>query len=260
MNCKDTIKRMPLFGMIAQTAYSRIKGTWRLNPSYWISRIFLRDIEGVAVQIGSNDGKTGDPLHDWLKKKKGWSAVFVEPVPFLFKRLQQTYSGESRFAFENTVINDGSDVSFFWASPDARAALSDLPAWWDQLGGLSREHIINHIPELEPFIESATLSGISLTNLFERHAIDNIDLLHIDTEGADYKILSQLNLIRFRPRVILYERKHLSEDEHKQSIHFLKNDYELFNLGADMLAINKEAKYAMQTTLKPLRGVRVPIL
>lgn len=259
MNIKNAIKRIPVVGTIARIAYARIKGTWRHDPSYWIPRI-LQNRVGVAVQIGSNDGRTGDPLHDWLKRKKGWSAVFVEPVPFLFNRLQQTYSGEKRFAFENAVINDGSEVSFFWVSQEARSALPDLPSWWDQLGGFSREHITKHIPELEHFIKSEILPGISLTELFERHALDRIDLLHIDTEGADYKILSQLNLDRYRPRVILYERKHLSEDEHKQSIQFLQRDYALFNLGADMLAINKEANKAMQATLKPLRGLRVPDL
>ena len=60
--------------------------------------------------------------------------------------------------------------------------------------------------------------------------------------------------------MILYERKHLSEVEQKDSIQFLKGKYVLFNLGADMLAINKEANKAMKATLKLLRGVRVPDL
>lgn len=259
MTIKETIKRIPVVGIIAQIIYARFKGASEIDPSFWISRV-LPDHEGVAVQIGSNDGKTGDPLHNWLMSKKGWSAVFVEPVPFLFERLKATYSGEKRFTFENAVINDGSEIQFFWVSQDARSELPDLPFWWDQLGGFSREHITNHNPELEPFIESTTLPGISLTDLFERHELDRIDLLHIDAEGADYKILSQLNLDLFHPRVILYERKHLSEDEHKKSLQFLQKVYVLFNLGADMLAISKEANKAMQATLKPLRGARVPDL
>ena len=256
MTIKETIKRIPLVGNIARYAYFKIKERSELSSSFWISRV-LTEQEGVAVQVGSNDGKTGDPLHSWLLSKKGWSAVFVEPVPFLFESLKEAYSGEKRFSFENVVINDGSEVPFYWVSQDARAELPDLPFWWNQLGGFSREHITDHLPELEPFIETTTLLGISLTDLFERHALDKVDLLHIDTEGADYKILSQLNLDRYHPRVILYEWKHLSEEEYKQSIQFLLGSYVLFNLGADILAISKKSKKAMKATLKPLNRVRV---
>jgi hypothetical protein len=41
-------------------------------------------------------------------------------------------------------------------------------------------------------------------DLFERHSLNAIDLLHIDTEGADFKVLSQLNLNKYRPKVILH--------------------------------------------------------
>ena len=260
MTIKDYIKQIPIVGQVARVIYSGVKRPDRSAPSYWIQRILPRH-EGIAVQIGSNDGRTGDPLHDWLKCRNGWSAVFVEPVPLLFARLKETYSGYHRFSFENTVVNsNGSEVIFYWVSEDAGSALPNLPWWHDQLGGFNRDHITNHLPELEPFIKSSTLPGITLMGLFERHRIRDMDLLHIDTEGADWMILRQLDLKRYRPRVILYERKHLSQSEERSSILFLQGDCALYNLGADILAISKEANNAMQATLKPLRGFRVPDL
>jgi len=256
------IKRTSFVRNIARLGRRILTGKRKLskkyrNPSFWLHQI-LPDQKGVAVQIGSNDGQTGDPLHEWLKKKKKWSAVLVEPVPFVFDRLKATYSGEKRFAFENAVINDGSEVTFYWVAQEAFSELSDLPSWWDQLGGFSREHIINHMPELEPFIRSKVLCGLSLKELFDRHELDSLDILHIDTEGADYKILSQLDLGQFQPRVILYEWKHLSKDEEKRSIRFLQDSYVLFNLGDDILAINKKAHEELQEKMKPLHRVRVP--
>ena len=259
MITRETIKRIPLVGKIVRFAHSQLTGAWRLSPSYWIPKI-LPERDGIAVQIGSNDGRTGDPLHGWLKRKKGWSAVFVEPVPFLYERLKKTYSGEKRFSFENAVINEGEEVAFYWVSEDARSALPDLPPWYDQLGGFNRDHITNHIPDLEPFIQSATLKGITLVDLFDKYKLDFIDLLHIDTEGADFRILSQLDLKRFRPRLILYERKHLSKDEENESIRFLQASYMLYNLGADILAVKKESQKAVHDILKPLSGVRLPDL
>ena len=214
----------------------------------------------MVVQIGSNDGKTGDPLYHWLMRKKGWSGVFVEPVPFFFDCLKETYKKEDRFIFENAAINDGSKVSFYWVSEDALSALPDLPSTWNQLGGFSREHITSHIPELKPFIKKSNLRGLKLTDLFERHSLKKIDLLHIDTEGSDFKILSQLDLDRFQPRGILYEQIHLSEDEHSQSIKFLQDRYALFDLGNDMLAISKDDDRGMKVTLKSIQSLRQPYL
>ena len=79
-----------------------------------------------------------------------------------------------------------------------------------------------------------------MNNLFLKHSITSIGLLHIDTEGYDWKILSQLNLNNYKPSLILYEQKHLSEVERRESIEFLINDYFIFDFGSDYLAINKK--------------------
>ncbi|MHC4885189.1 MAG: FkbM family methyltransferase [Planctomycetota bacterium] len=255
MITREQIKRIPVLGRVARTLVARLRADRRLDPSYWLPRLLPQ--EGVAVQIGSNDGRTGDPLHDWLKRNKGWSAVLVEPVPFLFDRLKRTYSGERRFAFENAVINDGSEVTFYWVSEEARAGLPELPFWHDQLAGFSREHITNHLPELAPYIVSEAFHGITLADLFDRQGLAGIDLLHIDAEGADFEILRQLDLERFRPRVIIYERVHLSEEEVNRSIRFLRSSYELFNLETDILAVVKETSEEMQAVLEPLKLSRV---
>jgi FkbM family methyltransferase len=259
MTLKERIKNMPIVGNIAQKAYSRVKGTYRKNPSYWLPKI-LRQKEAIVVQIGSNDGKTGDPLRDLLLRRKNWSALFVEPVPFLFDRLKNNYSGDPRFSFENSVINDGANVTFYWVAEEAENAIQGLPSWYDQLGGFNRSHITKYIPELEPFIEQTDLPGITLDSLFEKHGIENLTFLHIDTEGTDFKILSQLDLSKYHPEVILYERKHLSKEEEKESILFLQSSYTLYDLGADMLAIEKGANQAAQATLHPLRDLSVPTL
>lgn len=218
----------------------------------------MKDREAVVVQIGSNDGVTRDPIHNLLLRKRKWRVLFVEPVPFLFNKLKKNYSGDPRFKFENSVINDGSSVTFYWVAETAKEAIPDLPDWYDQLGGFDRAHITKHIPELEPFIEKAEFSGITLDDLFEKHAIERLDLLHIDTEGADFKILSQLDLRKRTPKIILYEKKHLSRKEERESILFLKANYVLYRFGGDILAVHREANNTtMQSNLKPLRGFRI---
>jgi hypothetical protein len=43
--------------------------------------------------------------------------------------------------------------------------------------------------------------------------LDRIDVLHIDTEGHDAKILAQVDLARWRPAVIMFESVHLEASE-----------------------------------------------
>ncbi len=42
-----------------------------------------------------------------------------------------------------------------------------------------------------------------------KHNVQEIDILHIDTEGFDYNVLSQIDFIKHKPYIILYENKHL---------------------------------------------------
>lgn len=208
-------------------------------PPYWINRV-LGGRSAFLVQIGSNDGKTGDPFFPLLKNNQQWRALFVEPIPHFFKKLQQNYPDPTRFQFENAAINGGEVMPFYWLDPKVNEAIPDLPYWYEQLGSFSRDHIVNQVkPQVESFIRSETVEGISLPELLERHRVEAMDILHIDAEGHDWKILSQLDLERFHPTFILYENHHLSEKEKSEAADFLSDHYYHFKAGIDAFAVSK---------------------
>jgi hypothetical protein len=155
------------------------------------------------------------------------------------------------------VINDGSEITFYWVSEEAISEIENLPYYHDQLGGFDRSHITIHIPELEPFIKETDLEGITLNDLLEKHAIKKFNCLHIDTEGADYQILLQLDLSKYRPEVILYERKHLSEEERLASVKYLQSCYSVYNLGDDFLAIEHKLNNGNKAILRKLQDYLV---
>ena len=253
---KILVGETPLLGDIAVWANNRVKGTLKTNPSYWISRVITSPLAQI-VQIGSNDGKFNDPLKRLLKTRRNWKALFVEPVPYLFDRLKANYGTAERFAYENAAINDGRSAKFFWVDESAKSAFPNLPPWYDQLGSFDRNHILKHLPQLESFIRETEVVGITLSDLFDKHQLTSIDVLHIDTEGHDFKILSQLDLKKFQPTIVLYEHQHLSPDEKRASISFLKPDYEIFEWGADMFAVSRLAGETVRSTLRSLDSYRV---
>ena len=208
-------------------------------PAYWFDLVLSKE-NAYLVQIGSNDGKTGDPLFQLFQNNKNWKALFVEPVPSSFEKLRANYSDSQRFICENVAINEGQSMSFYWVDPKAKETLKDLPYWYDQLGSFDKQHILKHFDgALEPFIKTKMLEGITLPTLLLRNHISAIDILHIDTEGYDWKILSQLNLQQYEPKFILFEHHHLSLQEQNEAYQFLTEKYCLFMVGIDMLAVNR---------------------
>ncbi|MEM6963163.1 MAG: FkbM family methyltransferase [Bacteroidota bacterium] len=208
-------------------------------PTYWLHQLLIGRTAFVC-QIGSNDGKTGDPLYDLLQKNKEWKALFVEPVPYLFDKLKINYGTNHRFTFENVAINNGDKLTFYWVDPQAKKAIENLPPWYDQLGSFDKQHILNHLDgKLAPFILSEELECITLPHLLERNQIARVDILHIDTEGYDWNILSQFDFKKYATQFILFEKRHLSTEEVRLANDYLKSQFQLFDLGMDMLAVSK---------------------
>ncbi|WP_033956507.1 FkbM family methyltransferase [Psychroserpens jangbogonensis] len=242
---KQSIKNMPFIGNVITAVYNKFKPKTDFffsEPSLWLNELF--DEEKISVvQIGSNDGITGDPLHELIVKHKKWTALFVEPVPLLAEKLKRNYANDSRFVFENAAINDGSFQVFYSVSESVKGKIENLPSWYDQLGSFNKENITKHLNGiLDPYIIESKIKGLTLQDLFTKHKISSIDILHIDTEGYDWKVLSQLDFNSYQPKTILFEHKHLSKAEKNESVNYLKNNnYLIHVLGGDYLCLKKES-------------------
>lgn len=219
-------------------------------PAYWID-LQLGQQDAFLVQIGSNDGKTGDPFYELLQKNKHWKALLVEPIPYFFQQLQQHYPDASRFKLENVAINQGECLPFYWVDPLAQQQLPDLAYWAVQLGSFDKAHILKELgAKIEPFILSQELEGITVQQLLDRNQVQSIDILHIDAEGYDWKILSQLDLNQYQPQFILFEYHHLSTEELALAKAFLQEQYELFDMGIDLLAVSQNSAQGIISSMK----------
>jgi hypothetical protein len=55
-----------------------------------------------------------------------------------------------------------------------------------------------------------------------RHNVERIDVIVIDAEGYDYQILSQIDLVSYRPDLIIYEQTNLLGPERRAAMEFLR--------------------------------------
>jgi len=94
---------VPLVYGGAKWIYRRFRKT---DPT--IQERILKAVAGKPavffVQVGSNDGVQGDPIHDLIVSRESWRGIFIEPIDFLFQRLRKNYGEAERFVFENVAI------------------------------------------------------------------------------------------------------------------------------------------------------------
>jgi FkbM family methyltransferase len=167
------------------------------------------------VEVGSNDGEQHDHLRPYILER-AWRGIMVEPVPYVFERLQRNYEGIDRVKLENAAIADRDGTqSFYYLVAATPVERERLPDWYDGIGSFSREALTSHathIPDIEQRIVQADVDAITFDTLCRRNAMESVDLLLIDTEGYDAQILGAIDLGRWAPTLIVYEHYHLTAD------------------------------------------------
>lgn len=177
--------------------------------------------DAVFLQIGANDGFTGDPLNPLIERADtSWRGVLVEPVAHLFSQLSERYSRRPGLRLERAAIGEMDGMVVIHRLQTAPAD----SLWLDQLPSLDPNLLQRNASQLGPH-EKRTVGEevpcLSVATLLERHALERLDLLVIDSEGWDWRILRQFDLKRLEPKLILYEHQHLSPEDRNQASRFL---------------------------------------
>ena len=210
--------------------------------------------EAVFVEIGANDGVKDD----WVRRHvlaRDWTGVMVEPVPHVFETLRANYAGVAGVRFENAAIAaaDGT-LPFFHVGAGTPG---EDPPWYDEIGSFSRETVLRHagqIPALAERLAEVEVEALTFGSLCERHALDRVDLVVIDTEGHDAAILRSFPFDRFRPRLFVYEHFHMRRDERAATRALLhEHGYETLEEGMDTFALDTRADDSLTRRWRRLR-------
>lgn len=189
------------------------------------------------IQIGSNDGKTGDPIYDYIIRYR-WKGILIEPVKYLFQKLKKTYKGMKDLEFENVAIDKKTGYRWFY-----RVKRNNNPAnpiWYDQLGSFNPIVVKKHrslIPDFDKYFIREKIPCLSFADLLAKHKVKKVNILHIDTEGYDYEIIKLIPWGSIRVEAILYEQKHLSLHDAQACKRLLeRNGYSFWQTEADVFA------------------------
>ncbi len=234
---KSILKKIP----VLEYVYKKLKPVNKRSIRYWIEK-YIPNESLQVIQIGSNDGVSGDPLYKLVLKNKRWNVLFVEPVPKLFEELKKNYGSSNRFAFENSAINEtGAPQIFYKIDEKAYKDMPDLSKEYHQIGSFSKEHVQKLATDnLQKYISEIEVSCLSLNALLKKYKINTIDLFQIDAEGYDWRIVSQLNLNEFQPIMIIFENVNLQIHEVKDAINYFSEQYHMFTMGINYLCVRKD--------------------
>jgi FkbM family methyltransferase len=202
-------------------------------------KLFRKSDLSFFVQIGSNDGRKNDPLYFHIIRE-GWKGILVEPDPINFIKLKETYKTQPGLIFENIGLSSESGNFLFYK---IASVTPDEPQWYDQIGSFDQATFLKNISYetgLLKRIEAILLPVVTFDELLARHAIEKVDLLKVDAEGFDYRILCSIDFKKYSLRVIIFEGEWMTQFELREIIERIRSfHYQLYCCGGDYIAIRR---------------------
>lgn len=203
------------------------------------------------IQVGANDGFYHDPLHKFIRMY-GWKGVMLEPQPAVFKNyLSKLHKKTQGVHAINAALSDRDGEQTMY-----KIAFSDL-RWATGLTSFRKEALekaidSGHVGRLaarygetlparrEDYIGQEKIISISPETLVRKYNLKKIDWVQIDAEGFDFEIIKLLKIEKTQPRVIVYEKSHLSEADQSACIRLLEaNGYAVTHIDENTVAMKK---------------------
>jgi len=191
------------------------------------------------VQIGSNDGLKNDPIGNLIKEFQ-WKGIMVEPFEGNYLKLKENFRDQSGLVFEQCGITEIPGEQDFFYIEDISP---DEPDWYDQVGSFDKTIFLKNIevvPDLSKRMAVKKIPTKTFDQLIKDHQLGGVDILHLDTEGYDYKILLTIDFNEFKPSVVIFENEWMTQYELKEiRNYFKKYQYKLYYHHVDCIAVKR---------------------
>lgn len=239
----ELASRPPLWKFYRQLRKQFFGETEGVGPVFRVLKRFASECSDARfVQVGSCDAGFGDPIIQFVQEC-GWCGIMVEPVPHVFELLRARHGRNPRLTLENCAIGEQDGIKTFYCMEPLAQPLSP---WYHQLGSFSRAHIEKHerfSPGLSKHIREIAVPCLKLSSLINKHGVSQLDLLHIDAEGADFEVLKSLDFGACSPGIVLFELGHLPRADRTACVEFLEaRNYRVLYEGRDCLALHESAR------------------
>jgi FkbM family methyltransferase len=162
---------------------------------------FLPDAPGFFVEAGANDGIRQSNTF-YLERRLGWKGLLIEPIPRLASHCRRNRP--------NSIVEQCLLVGRDSAGTNHRMLDLDLMSIAVENARSTRSVakqllLSKRAQRIHP--KEVLVRGETLSSLISQHQIRSIDLLSLDVEGAEFDVLSGIDMNYHAPRLILVESK-----------------------------------------------------
>ena len=211
-----------------------------LNLENLIEKLFKNNIKQL-IQIGANDGSRFDILNKFIKRNKT-NSILIEPIKKNFLELKKNYKKIRCVKLENCAISVNNEISFLFKVDEKFLKFYDnhIPG----ITSFNKDHLIKHGVK-KKHISKEEVKSKSIKNIIKKNKLKRLDLLFIDTEGYDGKIvLDFLKIGLFYP-IIIFEYIHIDNKTFEKVVKKLKSKkYKFFPVNENIVCLpnNKSIK------------------
>jgi FkbM family methyltransferase len=198
--------------------------------------------EFFFIQVGANDGKSGDPIHPHVVSRR-LRGILLEPQPDVFELLKKHYEGCDRVILVNAALSHETGTATLYT---VRESFKNQDNFFPVTGiaSFNREVFLKTLRGKLPrganpadYLQKTEVECTDFPSLFAKHGVNRVDLLQIDCEGYDFEILKMFDFERFQPSIVNYESVHLSnQDCSACEALLLSHGCKLFNYRGDTCA------------------------
>jgi len=203
-----------------------------LTVNNLLTILFKKNDIKSLVQIGSNDGVRFDTLNKFIQKYE-IKSLLVEPINEYFQKLYLKYRDSNFVTIENSAISINNEISFLYKVD------SNFVHFYDEhilgISSFDKNHLIKHGVKKKHIVKEK-INSLSMIELFKKHNILEIDLLYIDAEGYDGKIVIDFISNSTLTPIIIFEYIHIKNDTLSELfVKLKKNRYKTFSINENII-------------------------
>lgn len=179
---------------------------------------------GYFCDIGANDGITFSNSYNLVKN--GWSGICVEPTSEAFERLQRLHQDNAKVQVVKCAITEKDGETWL---------IVNGSHYTDDVGLLSivcGEYFDPNQPipkDVYNWQRYEKVQTLSFQSLLQKISSNKIDLISIDAEGYDLRILSQIDLNKHQTKMVIVETDNSQYTNDQFDAIFSSQDFKLYN-------------------------------